>query len=60
MKENTRCGAKGVKGIIPLFNPKTTTKLAARGFFIKETHPVYGMQWRITAHGREVAAKILW
>jgi hypothetical protein len=34
-----------------LFFPKTTAKLAERGFFIKEKHPVYGMQWRITASG---------
>jgi hypothetical protein len=34
-----------------LFHPKTTAKLAERGFFVKERHPGYGMQWRITAEG---------
>jgi len=35
------------------FLPKTTETLAEKGFFIKEQHPVYGMQWRITAAGRD-------
>ncbi|WP_315740160.1 MULTISPECIES: hypothetical protein [unclassified Bradyrhizobium] len=35
-----------------LFNPKTTAKLAERGFFIKENLNGYGMQWRITDAGR--------
>ena len=39
-----------------LFNQKTTQKLAGRGFFVKEKHPVYGMQWRITEAGREALA----
>ncbi len=39
-----------------LFNPKTTAKLAERGLFVKERHPVYGMQWRITKAGRALLA----
>jgi hypothetical protein len=35
-----------------LFFPKTTAKLAERGFFIKDIHRGYGMQWRITESGR--------
>jgi hypothetical protein len=35
-----------------LFKPKTTAKLAERGYFVKERHPGYGMRWRITAAGR--------
>ena len=35
-----------------LFKPRTTEKLAGLGFFTKEKHPVYGMQWRITEAGR--------
>ncbi|WP_316200863.1 MULTISPECIES: hypothetical protein [unclassified Bradyrhizobium] len=36
-----------------LFNPKTTAALAARGYFAKQKHQSYGMQWRITEAGRE-------
>ncbi|MGJ4945030.1 hypothetical protein ACQR1W_31005 [Bradyrhizobium sp. HKCCYLS1011] len=41
-----------------LFQPKTTTKLAECGFFVKEKHPVYGMQWRITEAGRAALAEV--
>lgn len=34
------------------YRPKTTAKLAERGFFVKDHRPSYGMQWRITAAGR--------
>jgi hypothetical protein len=35
-----------------LFKAKTTAKLAARGWFVQDCHPAYGMQWRITEAGR--------
>jgi hypothetical protein len=35
-----------------LYYPKTTAKLAERGFFVKERHHGYRMQWRITDAGR--------
>lgn len=39
-----------------LFYPKTTDKLAERGFFEKARHPVYNMRWRITEAGRAALA----
>ena len=36
-----------------LFNPKTTARLAAAGYFVRDHHPGYGMQWRITDAGRK-------
>jgi hypothetical protein len=41
-----------------LFNPKTTAKLAQRGYFVKELHPAYGMLWRITAAGRHAISAV--
>ncbi len=41
-----------------LFHPKTTAKLAARGFFAKDRHPIYGMRWRITEAGRKAAGRV--
>jgi hypothetical protein len=40
-----------------LFKSKTTEKLAAKGYFVKERHPHYGMQWRITDAGRAALAE---
>lgn len=42
-----------------LFNPKTTAKLAERGYFVLEKHPLtgYGMRYRITAAGRAAITK---
>lgn len=34
------------------FKRSTTDKLAAKGYFEKAMHPVYGMQWRIVDAGR--------
>lgn len=34
-----------------LFMAKTTAKLADAGYFAREDHPAYGMQWRITPAG---------
>lgn len=39
-----------------LFKARTTASLAERGFFVKERHPAYGMQWRITDAGRTALA----
>ncbi|WP_316207355.1 hypothetical protein [Bradyrhizobium sp. SZCCHNR3118] len=39
-----------------LFLPKTTAKLAAKGYFEKAEHPSLGNQWRITAAGRAALA----
>jgi hypothetical protein len=40
-----------------LYNPKTTAKLAKRGFFVLETHTELGMRYRLTQLGR---AKAWW
>ena len=40
-----------------LFQPKTTAKLAERGYFVKAKHSVYGMQWQITDAGRAALAE---
>lgn len=36
-----------------LFNPKTTDKLAAMGYFERKKHPSYDEHWFITDAGRE-------
>ncbi len=40
-----------------LFKRKTTTKLAARGWFEPARHPLHGDVFRITAAGRAVLAE---
>lgn len=35
-----------------LFRPKTTARLAERGYFERAQHRSYGQQWRITDAGR--------
>lgn len=47
--------ASGRPGGWGFFSPKTTARLAERGFFVKQKHPSYGMHWRITAAGRAAA-----
>lgn len=34
-----------------LFKPKTTARLAERGYFEKRQHPYYGEQWHLTESG---------
>ncbi|TYO65564.1 hypothetical protein FXV83_16670 [Bradyrhizobium hipponense] len=39
-----------------LFKQKTTAKLPELGYFVKEKHPAYGNQFRITDAGRAALA----
>jgi len=49
--------AAGRPGGWGLFNRKTTDRLALLGYFEKERHPSYGMQWKITDAGRAALAE---
>lgn len=42
-----------------LFMPRTTAKLSGRGYFEREKHPIYGMQYRITEFGRAALKETL-
>ncbi|MCS3449814.1 hypothetical protein M2222_001365 [Bradyrhizobium elkanii] len=48
--------AAGRPGGWGLFKQKSTAKLAELGYFVKEKHPAYGNQFRITDAGRAALA----